>query len=54
MRHRRLNTSHQDYKISEHRNTIYIVCLGNNDRCAEIALSGQQNAEFQHNETLEK
>jgi len=24
------------------------------DRCAEIAFSGHQNAENQHNETLEK
>jgi hypothetical protein len=31
-----------------------MLCLGKNDRCAEIVFSGHQNAEDQHNGTFEK
>jgi hypothetical protein len=53
IRHRRINTSQCHNQLPKYE-IHTTVCLGKNDRCAEIAFSGHQNAENQHNETFEK
>ena len=49
----RFQTSHHE-NISKHKNWFLYCLVRQNKHCPKIAFSGQQNAENEHNETLNK
>ena len=53
MRHCRLSASHHDNKL-QNTEIFTMLLIRQNDRCPEIAFSGHQHAENEHNETLNK